>query len=237
MPTKKNSPRRNRAARRHARADGTKPKRRALPWWIIAIALSIIGVGTVSFMNHQLSGPDLKSTPTPGPSTGATSLQLVDGSTLGALTLPAALQSGGHGTPVDGIACAGEEYMTVHVHAHLALFVDGKQIAIPSQIGIPAVNGKPACIYWLHTHDGSGIIHIEAPVAATFMLGQVFDIWGEPLERSRVASYRGPVRAYVNGARYDGAFRNIPLSAHQEITLEVGTPDVAPPHYLFPGSE
>ena len=62
----------------------------------------------------------------------------------------------------------------------------------------------------------------------------LFDIWGQPLDRTIVAGINGPVTAYVNGAQYDGDLRAIPLTAHQQITLEVGTPIVPPPNYVFP---
>jgi hypothetical protein len=54
------------------------------------------------------------------------------------------------------------------------------------------------------------------------------------LERNNVAGFSGPVAAFVNGTKYDGDLRAIPLGAHQEIVLEVGTPAVPPPNYTFP---
>ena len=33
------------------------------------------------------------------------------------------------------------------------------------------------CIYWLHTHDNSGLIHIESPIKENFTLGQFLHIW------------------------------------------------------------
>jgi hypothetical protein len=38
------------------------------------------------------------------------------------------------------------------------------------------------CIYWLHTHDETGIIHIESPIKKDFILGQFFDLWKKKLE-------------------------------------------------------
>lgn len=55
--------------------------------------------------------------------------------------------------------------------------------------------------------------------------------------RSSVASFVGPVLADVDGAPYPGDLHAIPLSAHQQITLEVGAPTVPPPDYLFPYGE
>ena len=137
---------------------------------------------------------------------------------------------GGMGLPVDGIACGGMEYATLHIHPHLSIFINGKQIAIPQGIGfgLGSAQNPQGCLYWIHTHDSSGIIHIEAPqieapVGGPYTLGMLFDIWGQPLTDSNVAGAKGPVTAFVNGTKYDGDLRAIPLNSHQEIMLEVGT--------------
>jgi hypothetical protein len=132
---------------------------------------------------------------------------------------------------------------TLHIHPHLALFYKGKQYQIPQYIGFVQNNGMAGggCLYWIHTHDASGIIHIEATAIQApqssdgrYKLGMLFDIWGEPLSRDNVAGFKGPVTAYVNGTLYNGDLRDISLLSHQEITLEVGTPVVPPPNYAFP---
>ena len=149
--------------------------------------------------------------------------------------------SGGNGQPVDGIEGSSREMLTVHVHAHLALFHKGEQIAIPYGIGIvkpfQANNGFVGMgqgIYWLHTHDATGIIHVESPDDRRYTLGNFFDIWGQPLTPGEVASLKGVVRAFVDGKPYSGDPRGIVLGAHTQITLEVGAPFVTPPVYAFP---
>lgn len=62
-------------------------------------------------------------------------------------------------TIVDGIRCDTMEFTMFHIHAHLDIFVDGTPFTVPSQIGI---DPEGRCLYWLHTHDDSGIIHIES---------------------------------------------------------------------------
>jgi hypothetical protein len=148
---------------------------------------------------------------------------------------------GGHGQTIDGIEGSSQEMLKVHVHAHLALFNKGQQIAIPYGIGIvrpfQATNGFVGMgqgIYWLHTHDATGIIHVESPDDRTYTLGQFFDIWGQPLTTTEVAGLKGAVHAFVDGKPYTGNPRGIVLGAHTQITLEVGTPVVRPPAYVFP---
>ncbi|MGI8507384.1 MAG: hypothetical protein ACR2MK_11400, partial [Solirubrobacteraceae bacterium] len=82
--------------------------------------------------------------------------------------------------PVDGIRCAPAEQLAYHIHAHVAVFVEGAPYSLPAGIGIPgstaeqttrgpyAVGGH--CIYWLHTHTSDGVIHIESPTQRIYTL-------------------------------------------------------------------
>jgi hypothetical protein len=67
------------------------------------------------------------------------------------------------------------EQAVFHIHAHLSFFLDGQAVAIPQGIGIAP---DSSCFYWLHMHDASGVIHIEAPANRTFTFGNFLDIWG-----------------------------------------------------------
>ena len=78
-----------------------------------------------------------------------------------------------------------------------------------------------------------GIIHIESPVQRTYTLGNWCDIWGVPLDNGHVGPASGTVIAYLNGQRYTGDVRAIPLDAHNLIQLDVGG-DVAPAPFTFP---
>jgi hypothetical protein len=146
--------------------------------------------------------------------------------------------------PVDGIKCETSEQVLFHVHSHLAVFVDGRPLRVPEGIGIApprsvaqtaegpfVANG--ACFYWLHTHARDGIIHIESPVQRRFTLGELFDIWRQPLDRNRVAGASGPVRAYVDGRPFAGDPRAIALGPHRVIQLDVGR-RVLPRPFTFP---
>jgi hypothetical protein len=92
-----------------------------------------------------------------------------------------------------------------------------------------------SCFYNLHTHDDTGIVHMEDAAAppSPFTLGQVFDIWGEPLTNGNIAGFMGPTIAYVGTTPFGGDPRTIPLSNHEQITLEVGGPYVFPPFYTW----
>jgi hypothetical protein len=139
---------------------------------------------------------------------------------------------GGHGQTIDGIPCNVNEQLTYHVHAHLLLLVNGKSAPLPALIGIPLKGNSAACFYFLHTHDTTGVIHIEAPKPRIFTLGQFFDIWGQPLSRSRASSLTGPLHVFVGQKPFTGSPRNIRLRAHELITIESGK-RVKPPGYRF----
>lgn len=203
-----------------------------------AIAIVVVIAGFALFNQYQRKQyAAAYATPTPGPNASAKPVELRDQTTVGKAVLkPGDVFGGGSGSPVDGIECQ-PEMATYHVHAHLALFDHGRQIAIPQFIGFTPDNKGGGCLYWIHTHDAAGIIHIEAPQIANYTLANLFHIWGEPLSKTQVATFKGPVTTYVNGLKYDGDPNTIPLVAHQQITLEVGTPLVPPPNYAFPPND
>jgi hypothetical protein len=144
----------------------------------------------------------------------------------------------------DGIECLAAEQVLFHIHAHLTVFVNGGARRIPYGVGIsralltvtpagPYV-GDGTCFFWLHTHAADGIIHIESPVAHTFTLGDFFDVWRQKLGPDQVGPSTGPVTSLLDGRVYRGNPRDIPLTAHAQIQLEVGRPLVGPVSITFP---
>ena len=105
------------------------------------------------------------------------------------------------GSTISGIQCDTEEQDLFHIHAHLDIFVNGHVISIPPEIGI--VDDK--CLYWLHTHDETGVIHIESPVERDFTLGQFFDVWKGNLNNSKsfddILGGKLVPTVYVNGTK------------------------------------
>ena len=148
------------------------------------------------------------------------------------------------GQPIDGISCSPGEKTLFHIHTHLTIFVDGVAKQVPAGIGIPGAQSQNTaqgpfvasgtCFYWLHTHAADGIVHIESPVKRAFTLGQFFDEWGQPLSPSTVGPANGTVVTIVDGKVYKGDPRNVDLTAHEQVQLEVGKPYVAPETIKFP---
>jgi hypothetical protein len=90
------------------------------------------------------------------------------------------------------------------------------------------------CTYAARTLDPTGVIEVRARTRLT--LGDLFDLWNQPLGRHRLAGFRtrASVLAFVAGKRWRGNPRAIPLTHHAQIVLEIG--GYVPPHarYLFP---
>ena len=132
--------------------------------------------------------------------------------------------------PIDGIRCELMEGNAFHVHAKLAIFINGQNYTIPALIGITS-----SCFYWLHTHDQSGIIHIEAPTHKNFTLGNFFDIWKQKLSNNRILNHTvtasNPITVYINGTQVSKGtiYKDIPLHAHDVISIVYGKPPKAIP--------
>jgi hypothetical protein len=137
-----------------------------------------------------------------------------------------------------GLPMLSQEMLSVHYHAHLDVIVDGQHITVPAQIGIDNIR---KAISPLHSHDTTGIVHIESAKDIPFTLGQFFTEWGQPLTSQQVGpktiSSGEVLRVYRNGKPVAGDPAALKFQAHEEIAVWVG-PSNATPHvptsYRFP---
>jgi hypothetical protein len=151
---------------------------------------------------------------------------------------PAPLSAGARDAqPVAGLRCGavtGRRF-----GAHIELFARGRVVVVPAGIGIAPPHRRDGayvdggrCHYPLRTREPTGVIEIEHGTRAS--VGDLFDLWGQPLSRRRLAGFSGDVRAAVGGREWRGDPRAIPLTPHAQIVLQVG-PRIAPhPSYRFP---
>jgi hypothetical protein len=138
-----------------------------------------------------------------------------------------------------GLRADAFEGTALHFHQHLDVFVDGRRVTVPAGIGIDPAG---AFISPLHTHDTSGVIHVESPTVRPFTLAEFFGVWGVPLRSGRLGGYAAgdgrALRAYVNGRRVEGDPGRIVLTPHQELVIAFGTqrelPHPIPASYPFP---
>jgi hypothetical protein len=132
-----------------------------------------------------------------------------------------------------GLDFLAVETLTYHVHSHLDVFVDGEPVTVPAGVGIDVdavgVSGRCSepCISPLHTHDDSGVLHVEAAAPGKFTLGQFFTAWDVRLDDSCVDDFCRPedeIAFYVDGQSYEGDPREIELTDGKEIAVVIGDP-------------
>jgi hypothetical protein len=202
--------------------------------WILLAALALAGCGSSGSSSSTSSTAQASVSTTASSSSSAKQIgfegvPIEQGADLGS--------PGTTGTStVDGISCGATEQLAYHIHAHLAVYVNGSSRALPGGIGIPGSTVVPSsegpvatggqCIYWLHTHAPDGIIHIESPTKRIYTLGDFFDVWRQPLSSSRVADATGHVTAFVDGKPWTTDPRQIKLEPHAVVQISVGTPVV-----------
>ncbi|HEY6541964.1 MAG TPA: hypothetical protein VIZ18_13560 [Ktedonobacteraceae bacterium] len=138
--------------------------------------------------------------------------------------------------PVDGVYCDSLEQLSYHIHAHISIYIDGTNVPLVANTGIAPIGvtsqANVTCYYWLHTHDASGVIHIESPTTKLYTLNQFFDIW----EKFSSSSSSFPTQLlssagwtiYVNGKQVNTDFNHLLLHAHDLITIAYNSPGIKP---------
>jgi hypothetical protein len=138
-----------------------------------------------------------------------------------------------------GMPALSAEGTKLHIHQHLDVVVRGMGRPVAAGIGI---DRRGRFIAPLHTHDYSGILHVESPTVRRFTLGEFFDVWGLRFSSKCLGAYcehgKERVWVYVNGELQLRNPRQISLRQHQEIVVAYGTfrsiPKPIPRAYPFP---
>jgi len=215
------------AARAREAAQRRRQRRRRLAIPLLLAVVLVVGIGGLALSaagRHRQAAAspgalaDLQTGPAPWPANTAGLAER-----LGAIGVPPL-------SPVEGTV--------VHIHQHLDLYVDGRKVTVPAGIGIdPAVGYAP-----LHTHDTSGVVHVESPTVRSYTLGEFFAVWGLRFTPSCLGGYCAGgsrrLRVYVDGHAYRGDPTTLVLRAHQELVVAFGTaaqlPSPIPASYPFP---
>lgn len=145
------------------------------------------------------------------------------------------------GQVIDGVPCLREDLPQRHIHVHLQVLLDGGNVTVPAGIGVGrpwgtdggGFIGTGTCFAWIHTHDVSGVVHIVTPEEKSFSLRQLFEVWGQPLAAGSALGYRGPVTVLVDGSRFTGDARQIPLTNLANIVVELGKPPRTTPPVTY----
>ena len=88
--------------------------------------------------------------------------------------VPVADPVGGFGENVGAVSCDfGGHDAAYHIHSQLTIKLpDGTTAEVPPNIGI-----NDDCMYWLHTHEPDGQLHVEAPDETLATLADFLEIW------------------------------------------------------------
>lgn len=126
------------------------------------------------------------------------------------------------------IPSAASNKMLSHKHVQLNITFNGQGLQVPSGIGIKQKGFEDLLLYGdnsldkygmegmspLHTHDGSGLLHVESNTIRDFTLGEFLSVWrGLDVDGQNV-------KATVDGKTVS-EFRNLILNDGSKIKLDI----------------
>jgi hypothetical protein len=125
-----------------------------------------------------------------------------------------------------GLPPGGKE--TFHIHALLSIYVNGLLVPLPAEIGLDPAHHIESS---MHTHDSTGIIHMEAPHPFKYTLGDFFGVWGVKLGPAQVgglAGYGGDkLHFFLNGRPLSNPAAHV-LRNRDRIVIGYGPPKEYP---------
>jgi hypothetical protein len=125
-----------------------------------------------------------------------------------------------------GIPPGGHEKF--HIHAMLHIYVNGLLVAVPADVGLDPSKHLESS---LHTHDHTGIIHMEAAHPYNFTLGDFFGVWGVKLGPAQLGGLTGyggdKLHFYLNGQPLSNPAAHV-LHNGESIVIGYGPPGAYP---------
>ena len=144
------------------------------------------------------------------------------------------------------VPCVTSNSLAEHIHPYLRISIDNQDVAIPADVGFSASCAEP-----VHTHDASGILHVETGTVENVTLGQFFQIWAkwatmgpeyQPLlggkalpvvfNSTDIFGFRDnatmAVTLLVNGSPYSGDPTQLILNEYDYCSASSSTPPCSP---------
>ena len=116
------------------------------------------------------------------------------------------------------LACTLDMATKFHIHPNLKIVVNGTVQIIPKDIGI-----NNLCMNAIHTHDATGVIHVESPVRKDFTVGDFFAVWGKEFDKNQILDYQADkthvIAITVNGKMVD-TYQNTIMNDKDNIVIE-----------------
>jgi hypothetical protein len=129
---------------------------------------------------------------------------------------------------LQALALPGLNEQIFHIHALLHVYVNGKPVTVPANIGLKEPTGPFSPI---HTHDTSGIVHMEADQEYPFTIGEFFAVWGVKFSNDQLGPYKSKgdekLSVYVNGKKVSDPV-NYVMKDHDVISVGYGKPGSFP---------
>jgi hypothetical protein len=130
-----------------------------------------------------------------------------------------------------GVPQLTAEGSVVHYHSHLDVFYNGEPVEVPANVGIDLEVGR---ISPLHTHQPTGILHVEDNDDKELTLGQFLTEWGVRNNDKCIADIcdASQIQLFVNGEKQAGSVVDFVLKPNLQMALVLGTPpEIIPATY------
>jgi hypothetical protein len=120
-----------------------------------------------------------------------------------------------------------------HVHAELMVYVNGKRTTVPANLGI---DPQGRFISPIHTHDTTGIVHMESTKYYPFTIGEFINVWGVYFTKNQLGGYKvghgNVLQLWVNGKQVADPV-NYKMKPHDVMILGFGKPGSFPHSQKF----
>jgi hypothetical protein len=120
-----------------------------------------------------------------------------------------------------------------HVHAQLNVYINGKQTTVPANLGI---DPQGRFISPIHTHDTSGVVHMESTKYYPFTLGEFINVWGVYFTNNQLGGYKvgngNVLQLWINGKQIADPV-NYKMKPHDVMILGYGKPGSFPHKKTF----
>ena len=199
-----------RAEREAVRRRIARAQRRRQLAWIVGITV-VVAAGVFFFTNREDQGTATVTLPG----------ELTTEAPWDANAAKSAARATALGLPAEGT--------TMHEHADVQIFVHGTGEPVPTDIGIDASKGT---IQSIHTHDDTGLVHLESSQSREFTLGEFFGVWGVRFTPSCLGAYcnegNNRLQVFVDGDEVTGSPQDVQLDDQTVIVVTYGTPTELP---------
>jgi hypothetical protein len=115
-----------------------------------------------------------------------------------------------------------------HVHAQLNVYINGKQTPVPANLGI---DPQGRFLSPIHTHDTSGVVHMESTKFYPFTLGEFINIWGVYFTDNQLGAYKAGggnvLQLWVDGKQIADPVK-YQMKPHDVMILGYGKPGSFP---------